>query len=202
MVLNDLTRSMNSLTESVGEQFEVITVSFDPSETPDLAAAKKQQYLRAYRRPHAEAGLAFSYRPAGVDFAPDGAVGFRYAWDAKISSGRMPAGWSFSLRMGTSPAIFTGLIMRRRIFGCRWPRRGKSRLLRPRPLASLLYCFHYDPATGRYGLARDAPASAWRRYHPAAAGGIDLADDSPGSAEGLSISPVSLPDKQSLDRMC
>ena len=54
LVLNDLTRAMNALSETCGKDFDIVTISFNPDETPALASDKKRQYLRAYRRPSAE----------------------------------------------------------------------------------------------------------------------------------------------------
>jgi protein SCO1 len=62
--LNQLTRSLTAISESAGDQFNVVTVSFDPRETAGLALAKKETYLRAYRRPSAEAGWRFLTGPA------------------------------------------------------------------------------------------------------------------------------------------
>jgi protein SCO1/2 len=83
MVLNDLTRSMNSLSENAGQQFDVLAVSFDPAETPDLAAAKKRQYIQAYRRPGADEGWHFLTGAQESISRLTAAVGFRYAWDAR-----------------------------------------------------------------------------------------------------------------------
>src|SRR5439155_5071006 len=54
MMLNDVTRAMNVLPLAVGKDFDVVTVSFDPRETPDLAAAKKQTYLHLYHHKEPE----------------------------------------------------------------------------------------------------------------------------------------------------
>src|SRR5580704_4703298 len=51
MVLNDLLRTMRSMPENVGKDFDVLTVSFDPRDTPDLALLKKKTYLAQYNRP-------------------------------------------------------------------------------------------------------------------------------------------------------
>src|SRR5205814_1534556 len=59
MVLNDLNRVLGAMQMNVGEQFDILTVSFDPTETPELAAQKKHQYVRSYGRPHAEEGWHF-----------------------------------------------------------------------------------------------------------------------------------------------
>src|SRR5262249_61503731 len=57
MVLNDLNRVMGAMQMNIGEQFDIVTVSFDPTETPDLAAKKKHQYVHSYGRPHAEKAI-------------------------------------------------------------------------------------------------------------------------------------------------
>src|SRR3954464_431163 len=59
MVLNDLNRVLGAMQMNVGEQFDILTVSFDPTETPALAAEKKVRYVHAYGRPHAEEGWHF-----------------------------------------------------------------------------------------------------------------------------------------------
>ena len=60
VVLNDLVRTMNAMNaQSIGKQFDVLTVSFDPTETPELSAAKKKQYLKAYGREGAAEGWHF-----------------------------------------------------------------------------------------------------------------------------------------------
>ena len=81
LVLNDLARSMNSMRASCGEEFDVLTVSFDPRETPDLAAEKKKPYLRAYQRARAAEGLHFLTGPSESIDRLTKTVGFRYVWD-------------------------------------------------------------------------------------------------------------------------
>ena len=54
----------------VGNEFDVITVSFNPQETPEIAAAKKQEYLKRYGRPGAANGLAFPHRLGRIDQRP------------------------------------------------------------------------------------------------------------------------------------
>jgi protein SCO1/2 len=59
MTLNSMSAAFKPLTLDVGKDFEVVTVSIDPKETPKLAAAKKAEYLKRYGRPGAEAGWHF-----------------------------------------------------------------------------------------------------------------------------------------------
>ena len=80
--LTDLSRTLNGLAESAGEQFDVITISFDPSEGPELAREKKASYLRGYRRPKAAAGWHFLTGSADSIARVTQAAGFHYKWDA------------------------------------------------------------------------------------------------------------------------
>ena len=70
-VLNGLESALRVLNETVGKEFDVVAVSFDPRETPVLAAAKKKAYLDRYKRPEARAGLALPDRRASVDRRAD-----------------------------------------------------------------------------------------------------------------------------------
>jgi protein SCO1 len=151
MVLNDLTRAMNSMKMNCGEQFDILTVSFDPTETPDLAKAKKEQYIRAYRRPHAEEGWHFLTGSQPSIDALTKTVGFRYAWD--------PTSKQYAHASGLIVLTPEGKTSRY-IYGIEYP---PSTLELSLAEAShgqvtsvadqiLLYCFHYDPTTGRYSL--------------------------------------------------
>jgi protein SCO1 len=77
LVLNGLVRAMRVISLSAGNQFSVVTVSFDPRETPALAAAKKREYLDRYRRKGAEAGWHFLTGDESAIQALTRAVGFR-----------------------------------------------------------------------------------------------------------------------------
>src|SRR4029453_16027466 len=82
LVLNGVVSALRALPFDIGREFQVVTVSFNPHETSELAAAKKTTYLEQYRRPGAADGWHFlvgdetSIRPLME------AIGFRYAWDA------------------------------------------------------------------------------------------------------------------------
>src|SRR3954464_14161748 len=84
MVLNDLNRVMGAMKMNVGEQFDVLTVSFDPTETPELANKKKHQYVQSYGRPHAMEGWHFLTGDQTQIKRLTDTIGFRYAWDEKF----------------------------------------------------------------------------------------------------------------------
>ena len=152
MVLNDLTRCMNSLHENAGEQFDVLAISFDPGETPDLAAAKKQQYIRAYRRAGADVGWHFLTGPQESISRLTAAVGFRYAWDAKNQQWAHASGLVILTPDGRIARYFYGIDYAPTDLRLAIAEAGARKISPPLATRILLYCFHYDPSTGRYGL--------------------------------------------------
>ena len=153
MVLNDLTRSMNSLPMTAGDQFTVLAVSFDPNETPELAAAKKQQYLRAYRRPHSEDGWHFLTGQQQSISRLTAAVGFRYAWDAKNQQWAHSSGLVILTPDGRISRYFYGIDYAPNDLRLALAEAGEKKISPSVSTRVLLYCFHYDPSTGKYGLA-------------------------------------------------
>jgi len=149
-VLNGLESALRVINESIGNEFDVITVSFDPKETPVLASGKKKAYLERYKRPSAEQGWHFlTGDQASID-ALTKAAGFNYSWDE--------ASHQFAHASGIVVATPAGKLSRY-FFGIDYsPRDVKLALIESSnekigTLAErlLLYCFHYDPATGHYG---------------------------------------------------
>lgn len=151
MVLNDLTKAMNSMKMTCGGQFDILTISFDPNETPTLAQEKKDQYIRAYRRPHAEEGWHFlTGPPASID-ALTKTVGFRYAWDPKYQQYAHASGLIILTPEGRTARYFYGIDYAPSDLELSLAEasHGKETSVADQ---ILLYCFHYDPATGRYSL--------------------------------------------------
>jgi protein SCO1 len=150
-VLNGLESALRVLNESVGKEFDVVTVSFDPKETPVLALGKKKAYLERYKRPEAEQGWHFlTGEQASID-ALTKAAGFNYSWDE--------ASHQFAHASGIVVATPAGKVSRY-FFGIDYsPRDVKFALIESSnekigTLADrlLLYCYHYDPAKGNYGF--------------------------------------------------
>lgn len=79
LVLDGLLRALRALPFTIGDQFNVATVSIDPGETPALAAAKKAHYVRGYGRDGAAAGWHFLTGEEAAIRQLAQAVGFRYA---------------------------------------------------------------------------------------------------------------------------
>ena len=151
-VLNGLNRGLAPLNYSIGEEFKVVTVSFDPRETPQLASQKKAVYTQRYGRPGTTAGWHFLTGDAPAIDALTEAVGFNYVYDEK--EGQFVHG---SAIMIVSP----GGTVSHYFFGIEYP----SEDVRLAIIESsedklgtvfdqvMLYCFNYDPEQGRYGIA-------------------------------------------------
>jgi len=146
LVLNGVLSSAKGLDLAAGKQYEVVAVSFDPRETPQMAAAKKQNYLKG-----AEQGWHFLTGPETSSKALAAAVGFRYVYD------------SMTNQYAHSSAIMVltpGGRVARYFYGIQYPPRdlrlglveASSEKIGTATDQVLLYCFHYDPTTGKYAL--------------------------------------------------
>ncbi|HEX8031069.1 MAG TPA: SCO family protein [Vicinamibacterales bacterium] len=150
-VLNGLESSLRVLNETVGKEFDVVTVSFDPKETPVLAAGKKKAYLERYKRPEAEQGWHFlTGDQASID-ALTNAAGFHFFWDEASHQFAHASGIVVATPAGKVSRYFLGIDYS--------PRDVKFALIESSnekigTLAEklLLYCYHYDPAAGNYGF--------------------------------------------------
>jgi protein SCO1/2 len=150
-VLNSLASSLDVLSLDAGRDFEVVVVSFDPREKSALAAVRKASVLQRYRRPGAEAGWHFLTGEQSAIESVTRASGFRFVWDASLKQFAHPTGI-----IVVSP---TGRVARY-LFGIDFgPRDLRLAIVDASagkigsPIDSfLLYCYHYDPMTGRYGL--------------------------------------------------
>jgi protein SCO1/2 len=130
-------------------QYKVLTVSFDPREGPDLAAAKKAAYVASYGRAGAEGGWHFLTGDPSAIRQLSEAVGFRYVYDE--------ASDQFAHASGIIILTPEGKIARY-LFGIEYPPRDLRLALVEASIGKigspadqlLLLCYHYDESTGRY----------------------------------------------------
>jgi protein SCO1 len=152
MVLNDLVATMRSMPETAGQDYDVLTVSFDPRDTPVLASLKKETYLAQYNRPGAERGWHFLTGEKTSIKALTDAVGFRYVWEPKFQMYAHASGIMVLTPGGKVSRYFYGVDYAPKDLRIALDEASGGHV---GGLADsvLLYCFCYDPATGKYGLA-------------------------------------------------
>lgn len=150
-VLGALSSTLATMSLDAGKDFEVVLVSFDPREKPAQAAAKKVEYMRRYKRPSAEGGWHFLTGDEAQIKRVTAAAGFRYVWDEPTQQFAHPTGIIVVTPDGR-PARY--------LFGIEYgPRDVRLAIVEASEGkigsvadALLLYCYHYDPMTGRYGI--------------------------------------------------
>jgi protein SCO1 len=151
-VLSGMIGSIETLSFNAGKEFDVVVVSFDPGETPAMAATKKQFWTTRYGRKGTQDGFHFLTGRQESIAALTKAVGFQYAYDAKIDQYAHPAMLTILTPDGT---------ISRYLFGIDFPARDLRLALVEAADGkignaidqALLYCYHYDPLSGSYGLA-------------------------------------------------
>jgi len=149
--LNGVLRSMNALSFDVGNEFEVVTVSFDPEETPALAAQKKQTYLEQYDREGAENGWHFLTGDEAAIRKLTQAVGFNYKRDPETGEYIHASGIMVVTPQGKLSRYFYGVEYSSRDLRLALIEASDEKIGSPVDQI-LLYCYHYDPTTGKYGI--------------------------------------------------
>jgi protein SCO1/2 len=148
-VLNGLTSSLRVLSFTAGNEFNIVTVSFDPTETPQLAAAKKKNYLKEYGRPGAEKGWHFlTGKKEAIDQITN-AVGFKYNYDPTIKQFAHATAIMIVTPEGKLSRYFYGIEYSIRDLRLALVEASQNRVgsITDR---LLLFCFHYDPSTAKY----------------------------------------------------
>jgi len=152
-VLNGMVTNFRVLAFQPGQEFEVVTVSFDNRETPALAAAKKKtyiDYLPAAKREGAAKGWHFLTGDAANIKRLTEAVGFRYRFDSETNQFAHASAIYVATPQGKLARYFYGIEYAPRDVRLGLIEAAENKIGTPVDQL-LLYCFHYDPATGRYG---------------------------------------------------
>ena len=151
-VLNGLVSALGVMNFSIGKEFDVVTVSFDPRDTPERARQKKAAYLGRYKRPGSESGWHFLTGSDHEIAALTRAVGFRYAYNAKAGQFAHASGVMVATPEGRLSHYFYGIE-----YGPRDLRlalvEASNHKIGTAVDQVLLACFHYDPSSGRYSMA-------------------------------------------------
>jgi protein SCO1/2 len=150
-VLNGLDGSLEALTFNAGKDYDVVVVSFDPGETPAMATEKRTTYLKRYGRPGTETGIHFLTGRQESITALTSAVGFRYKYDPEIDQFAHPAAITILTPAGRISRYLYGIEFAPRDLRLALVEATDGKIGTPVDQA-LLFCYHYDPATGKYGF--------------------------------------------------
>ncbi len=149
-VLSGLTSALGVLKFNVGQEFDVLTVSFDPKDTPEIATLKKAEYLKRYKRAGAEQGWHFLIGSQASIDALTKAAGFQYQYDPKTGQFAHSTAIMILTPQGKIAQYYYGVE-----FAPKDLRLGliqaSSNKIGNVVDEVLLYCYHYDPNTGKYG---------------------------------------------------
>ena len=154
-VLNGMVTSFRVLPFQIGKEFEVVTVSFDPRETNTLAAKKKQLYIN-YLPEKMQAGARDGWHfltgdPNNIERLTE-AVGFHYRYDETTKQFAHASGIMLTTPQGKLSRYFYGIEYAPRDLRLGLIESSENKIGSPVDQL-LLYCYHYDPATGTYGAA-------------------------------------------------
>jgi len=151
VTLNGLLEGVRNLRAEVGRDFEIVVISINPEESSQLAHEKKQTYALRYGRPGSQPGWHF-LTGAQADIARvSEAIGFHYEYDPRSHQFAHPSGLVVLTPDG---------VVSRYFFGIEFPApelrdalaKANERTIAPPTTGYFLFCFHYDPRTGRYSL--------------------------------------------------
>ncbi len=153
-VLNGLTGSLKGISFDAGKDFDVVAISFDTreNEKPDLAKNKKAGYVARYGHEGAENGWHFlTGTQAEIDKVTN-AVGFKYEFDEASNQFAHAGGITVLTPEGKISRYFYGIDYAPKDLKFGLMDSAQNKIGNPAEQL-YLYCFHYDPATGKYGFA-------------------------------------------------
>jgi len=149
-LLQGLVGSMKALTLQLGQDYDVVTLSFDPRETTEMAAAKKRDIMKRFGRANADRGWHFLTGRADQIKALTDAVGFQYQFDPKTEQYAHAMAIVLLTPDRHIAEYFYGVEFSPRDLRLGLVQAGQGKIGNITD-SVLLYCYHYDPRTGKYG---------------------------------------------------
>ena len=151
MAENGLLNALRDVNFNIGEQFEVVTVSIDPTETPEMAMGKKAVYVGLYGRPGAKQGWHFLVGDEPSIRTLTRAVGFHYNYIPETRQYAHATGIIVLTPQGKVSRYFYGILYPSRDIRLALVEASNEKIGNPVD-AVLLYCCQYDPTTGKYSV--------------------------------------------------
>ena len=151
-VINDMVENLRELNFTLGKQFDVVTVSIDPRETPEIAAEKRESFVRNYGRAGVEAGWhALTGDQAAITRLAD-TVGFRYIYDQTVQQYAHPSGLILLTPEGKISRYLYGLVYSPTDLRLGLVEASANKIGSVVDQV-LLRCLRYDPVAGKYSFA-------------------------------------------------
>jgi protein SCO1/2 len=150
-VLNGLTSALAAMKFTAGKEFDVVAISFDPRETPAMAAEAKAKYLYRYGRKGTDDGWHFLTGEPKAIAAATQAAGFHYVWDDRTQQFAHGSAIMVATPQGKLAQYFYGIEYSPRDLRLAMVDSSEERIGTVVD-SVMLYCYHYDPAAGKYGL--------------------------------------------------
>jgi protein SCO1/2 len=151
-LLKGLTTSLKGLKFELGNEFDVVTVSIDPHDTPETATEKKAEYLQRYGHPERAAGWHFLTGPQESITALTKAAGFGYQYNQQTMQFAHATAIMMVTPQGKLAQYFYGVDFAPKDLRLGIVQASNEKIGNLVDQV-LLYCYHYDPATGKYGPA-------------------------------------------------
>lgn len=152
LVLNGLVDGIKPLSYTPGQDFDIVMVSINPNETPDLAGKKRDNYIESYGRPGTTAGWHFLTGHEEDIKKLAAAVGFGYRYVPEDHQYAHAAGIFVVTPDGKVSRLLTGIQFEPRTLRLALAEASHGKIGSALDQV-LLFCFHYDANSGRYALA-------------------------------------------------
>jgi protein SCO1 len=153
-VLNGMTSALSVVSFDLGKDYDVVTVSIDPRETPAVASGIKNVYMRRYNRDSPSTRQGWHFLTGAQDQIKQlaAAVGFRYVYDPRIDQYAHASGIEVVTPDGRISQYYYGIEYSPKDLRLGLIQASKNHIGTVVD-SFILYCYHYDPATGHYGAA-------------------------------------------------
>lgn len=149
--LNGVVESMKEMDWKAGEKFQLLAISFDPKETPDLAAPKKANYMKLYDRAGTENGFHFLTADAETIKKITETVGFKYRWDEQSKEWAHASAAVITNPDGKISRYLHGIMFDAPTFKMALNEATQGRIGNVID-QMIFYCFKYDPTKSKYTL--------------------------------------------------
>ena len=149
--MNGISTALKALPFTPGEDFDVVLVSFDPRDTPEAAMAKKQAHLQHWSALETAGAWHFLTGDEATIRRVTSAAGFTYRWDERTGQFAHVSGLLVATPDGRLSRYFYGVEYSAKELRLALVESGEGRIGSAIDQL-LLYCFHYNPQEGRYGV--------------------------------------------------